>query len=309
MPPPKADSKRTTSIVVQPVGGLCNRLRVVASAYILSKKIEADLKLLWIPDKACNCLFGDLFEPPISFEVATIRSPKLFGLIAKRPFSLLSPLLEPALYGAHGRTLTIDNGALAERNFLIEAEEVSDYETVIFKSCFSDFAPSSATPDHYANQASSFLRSIIPSKMVSDQLFDLPSPTIGIHIRRGDNLKSSQKSTTEEFVAKIDDCIADNSAASFLLATDDPDVEQELCIQYPNKILTFPKTSYDRSRKAAIQEALVDLLMLSKCDRILGSFWSSFSETASLFNLVTLDTIGVGPWPGPLPSILARATD
>jgi hypothetical protein len=43
-----------------------------------------------------------------------------------------------------------------------------------------------------------------------------------------------------------------------------------------------PATSYDRSTPAAIVDALIDLLLLSRCSTILGSYGSTYSVVAAL---------------------------
>ena len=51
------------TIIVQPMGGLCNRMRTIASAVKLAKKLNCKMKVLWVKDKALNAPFKSLFEP------------------------------------------------------------------------------------------------------------------------------------------------------------------------------------------------------------------------------------------------------
>lgn len=45
------------------MGGLCNRMRTIASAVKLAKKLNCKMKVLWVKYKALNAPFKSLFEP------------------------------------------------------------------------------------------------------------------------------------------------------------------------------------------------------------------------------------------------------
>jgi len=66
----------------------------------------------------------------------------------------------------------------------------------------------------------------------------------------------------------------------FFLATDSPEEEQDMKKLFGDRIITFAK-KLDRNNPEAIQDALVDLLCLSKTRKIIGSFYSSFSDIAA----------------------------
>jgi hypothetical protein len=99
-------------------------------------------------------------------------------------------------------------------------------------------------------------------------------------MRRGDNPDAYARSKDEYFCAIMESVIAAVPEVVFLLATDDPATEARMRGQFGERMLTFPKTSPGRHRQA-IQEALVDLLLLSRTAAILGNDFSSFSSTAA----------------------------
>jgi hypothetical protein len=107
---------------------------------------------------------------------------------------------------------------------------------------------------------------------------------VGVHIRRADNTKAIACSPTEEFAAVIANELALNPSTRFFIATDSPEEEEFLKRKFPGKTLSFPKSSLDRSRERAIQDAMIDLYCLSRCRKLIGSYWSSFSETAWQIN-------------------------
>ena len=49
---------------------------------------------------------------------------------------------------------------------------------------------------------------------------------------------------------------------------------------FPCRTITHPKKSLDRHESVVIQAVLVDLYCLSKCQKLRGIYWSSFSYTA-----------------------------
>ena len=67
----------------------------------------------------------------------------------------------------------------------------------------------------------------------------------------------------------------------FYLATGSPEEEISLGEVFPGKIVRHKKASYDRNDPKAIRDALIDLYCLANCRKLIGSYYSSFTETAS----------------------------
>ena len=51
------------NIVVKANGGLGNRMRVLASCIALSNRLQLQLNVVWINNKALNCSYDKLFLP------------------------------------------------------------------------------------------------------------------------------------------------------------------------------------------------------------------------------------------------------
>lgn len=75
--------------------------------------------------------------------------------------------------------------------------------------------------------------------------------------------------------------LANDPATRFFLATDSPDVEEHLEAIFPDRITIHPKKSLDRNVPEAIQDALVDLLCLAATRKLIGSYWSTFTNAAA----------------------------
>ena len=126
---------------------------------------------------------------------------------------------------------------------------------------------------------------------ISDKLrksihLDLSVPPIGIHIRRTDNKQSIQFSPTSLFLEKIKEELALNPKQKFFLATDDKEEENLIKKKYPQNILTYTKRSLDRNTPEAIEDAVIDLYILSNCKYILGCYYSSFSSIAAFWGKI-----------------------
>ena len=107
--------------------------------------------------------------------------------------------------------------------------------------------------------------------------------TIGVHIRRTDNVNALKYSPTDLFVEKIKEELYQNSDICIYLATDDPNEEKNFISEFGNKIIIYKKHSLDRNNPIAIKDAVLDLYNLSHCRKIYGSYYSSFSDTAALW--------------------------
>ena len=115
---------------------------------------------------------------------------------------------------------------------------------------------------------------------------------IGLHIRRGDNITSRDVSKSLDFERAIENELSIDVDAMFYLCTDDYREENNFKLKYGNRIMHFP-VGLNRSRPKDIQNALLDLVMLSKSNKIYGSYWSSFSEVASAYGRVELEMVGL----------------
>ena len=61
-------------IIIQPSGGLCNRMRVINSGWRLARERHDQLKVLWNCNAELNCPFESLFQPVKEFKITSIHS-------------------------------------------------------------------------------------------------------------------------------------------------------------------------------------------------------------------------------------------
>ena len=142
----------------------------------------------------------------------------------------------------------------------------------------------------YINEEREFYQ-FKPTRDIMDRVSDITGKfnknTIGIHIRRSDNIMSSRISNTKKFIEEMDDQLALNPDTMFFLATDSKSEQELLINKYPEKIMTNNKV-FSRRSSQGIKDAVIDLFCLSKTSQILGSYYSSFSEVASQLSGIPL---------------------
>jgi hypothetical protein len=114
---------------------------------------------------------------------------------------------------------------------------------------------------------------------------------IGMHIRNNDNLLDpTKKNLVTPFSAmeqKLQRTIAEGH--TILLCTDNPEIRQYLRTQYAEHIL-LPDAVIP------IFQPLYEMMLLSHTARIVGTYSSTFSYEASLFNGTDLEVFVDGQW-------------
>lgn len=255
----------------------------MASALALSRAVERSLRVYWFKTAALSCPYGKLFEPIDGVEVidaATGRLRSLFdpGAIRLRVTDRRTPY-DLYLDGNKIKELTQKGIDLAEVVGKVERCGIDSwgrfYGTAPY---FEDFKPlpklvrKAETAVDAAKEACG-----------SDDF-------VGVHIRRGDNEASAQVSPLDLFIERMDRELERAPETRFFLATDNPETERLVTGHFPGRVAARKK-NLSRTHTRGVQDAMVDLLILSKCRLILGSYWSSFSMTAADMGGATLEVV------------------
>lgn len=268
-------------VSVFPSGGLCNRMRVVNSAVALHNLSGSEVEVFWTKNHLLNCSFSKLFKPldhvkireePIKKRVLILPPHKLKG-----KDKLIAKLYKVLKY----KNIFYKNdfrGEFNKRNTERLIRVVRKKESAYIES------------DHSFMEYNNYLHPVEEVQCRVDYFsaqFNNYN-TIGLHIRRTDHKISKNKSTDEAFFKIIDKELANNSQSLFYLATDDPDLKDKLKIRYDHNIYTRD-IPLERNSEDGIIEAYVELLLLSKTTKIIGSFFSSYSETAAELGNIPLE--------------------
>jgi hypothetical protein len=149
-------------------------------------------------------------------------------------------------------------------------------------------------PDYFKEQEV-FYRSLCPVQSIQNKIDRIVCAfnenTIGVHIRRGDAWNSVHKdqfkiSDDQSFFCLIDQEIDKNPDVNFFLSTDSQETNTKFINRYGKKILYNQEKVFFNSvcmyePKYHQDDAVVDLFLLSKTSKIIGSNFSSFSSLSS----------------------------
>lgn len=251
-------------IIIQPSGGLCNRIRVINSAYELAKKRKDKLTVLWLNNNELNCPFESLFMPVKELNILNIYS----NLNIKK-------LLYQ--FGASQRfnNTDIENN---KRNGVLNEDFYNGLKKNVYISTWEHFYPS-----HDYN----FFK---PTKEIQQRIDsitkDYGSYCVGVHIRRTDHSWAIENSTTNNFADAIDKELRQNPEAVFFVATDDIKEENFLREKFPDKIISNQNKTLSRNSVEGMHDALIDLMCLAGTAKIFGSYYSSFTDIAADINKI-----------------------
>lgn len=248
-------------LIIIPIGGLCNRMRVINSFYkhIRNKKII----VLWLIQDELGIHSTELFSIPEEIKIVNIN---------------LYSKLQRFLWRWIRRCLRL----------FFKYYEQEDIERITANGHKQNF-------QNIFNKKVSVCETC--SELDSIQMCDIFEPTneikdrvkevignrkyIAYHIRRTDNVDSISVSKDELFEANIEKLYEKGNVKSAFLATDDEKFKEKLLQKYPDFLFAQNTSSLMRNNVEGMKQAYVDLLCLAGADIIYGSYWSSFSEIAS----------------------------
>lgn len=251
-------------ITIAPIGGLCNRMRAIASALSFGRRSGARVELLWYLDSSLNCDFKALFTQPEELSrVVVIDLTSLWGRWLRKVLVFSRSRGGRSLYDQGYIAKAKQSGVPLEQQLLGNKVFIETSSSFFEPLNYSDFKPVKELEDLIT--------------MMSVQLDN----AVGIHIRRSDNILSIKHSPTEKFEEIMLGMLASGYGERFFLSTDSAEVEEYMTDKFKDRLVLHPKRSCDRSVEDSIKDAVVDLYCLASCKKIVGSYWSSFSETAA----------------------------
>lgn len=263
--------------------GLCNRMRAIASALALSRAAKQPLTVYWFDTRALNCPYKRLFEPIDGVEVVGVGTGRLRAPLSPGALRLRSA----------ERRMPYDLFLSGEKIEELRAQGV-DLATAVAqaKRCgIETYGRFYGSPPYYEDlKPRQDLLSAAEETVARMAAGSGAGRVVGVHIRRGDNGASIQVSPLELFLERMWREVDQDPEARFFLATDDPDTERTVMGEFPGRV-TVRSKDFARDRAKGVKDALVDLLVLSKCSLVLGSYWSSFSQTAAEMGGGTLEIV------------------
>jgi len=273
-------SKKKKVIYIEPVGGLGNRMRVLASALETARLTNASLRCVWFSNKELNARYGELFEPipELRFVQKTWKHRYLrYSYSQSGVKRVLKSILNRLL--GFGLVLSPLDVEWHSRQHTSLDILVNRHHTVYIRSWNSFWGL-----DHIQIP----FVPITELRQYIQQTTELFSDhTIGVHIRRTDHLKSIEFSPNGLFEVAMRNELDKEPSVKFFLCTDDPEVEAHFVKQFGHSIITRPK-QLNRNSVSGIQDAVVDIYCLAATNKILGSYQSTFGKVASRIGNISI---------------------
>lgn len=271
-------------LTLVPIGGLANRLYAITSAIAFCEDHAIDLKVVWFKDWGMGADFHALFEfagnhPHVEIVDATWKD-YIYDRPRKKNFWL------PYLY----QKLAFDKRFYEKDIYnefscqdLIIAFNRFDYVYLVNYSAFYE-------QKHFQNV-------VVPNERINQYIRERQKEiefahSVGVHIRRSDNVGFIQNSPLSLFIEKMDKELIINPNTLFYVASDSLDEKQALIDRYGHRVITDMRET-SRDNKQGIEDAVIDLYSLSMTSKIYGSAYSSFSSLAARIGNIPLETLSI----------------
>jgi len=271
-------------IIIEPHGGLANRMRVIASGLWLAGILNKKIKLIWNLDNGLNCSFTELFENIENIEcIEKNITYKFIRSVENKPNYLKWIILILNILSARKYILFEDS--LVKRIRKGEQDIIalaSKNKTLYFRTC-----------EEFGSNTDA-LRLLIPTKEIQRKINTICKQfnhkTIGIHIRRTDHILAKEMSPTELFIKRIYDDLNADPHINYFLASDDKQTVNLFKEHFGDKIVTLDK-EYSRNTIQGVKDALTDMFCLANTTEIYGSYWSSFSYISARIAGIKCETL------------------
>lgn len=289
---------RPRLLVIEPMHGLGNRLRALASARALARSTGRILIVVWARDAHCLATWDALLASDELHDVYVTSVPTRWPLSARDDAAWerwdVIDYMDDSQKDSSLRARSSPNHILVRSAYALHADPVSD-------------ATWAATNDE--------LRALPPSAAVAGLVRAAEAAAgtsgvrsaVGVHVRaravKGEVAGASYgtngtlllnywraKAAPEAFVAEMR-CGSENAnAVSYVVAADSEPARQMLRNACPSA--TVLRGCDDRTEQCVLQ-AYAELLLLARTKQLLASPWSSFSEVASRIGGIRMRVAGV----------------
>lgn len=261
-------------LIIEPCAGLANRILALGTAYQLAKQYNHSIKLLWDVDNTVGVRVQSLFCLPPDIKVVTLTKAPFYD---KPLLWVKSHLLRP-IYRLKC-SIQLDCDDILEKK---QDENKLFWDGIFQNNCnvyiksYCELQPICSTEIF-----SIFQESPEVWKRGGKVLSIIDKNTIGLHIRRTDHDVAIEHSPTELFFLKAEEVLSESPEIKIFLATDDEELVWKMKERFPGRVICHDEKEFSRKNKLGMQDSVIDLLALSRCREIYGSYGSTFSKMAS----------------------------
>lgn len=272
-------------LYIEPCAGLGNRFIAMACAYYAAREINQPLTVVWKKESVLAASSEVLFRLPNDIRIVEISQ---LGLRENAFGQLKGDVVLASIRKKCGLILSCDDVAA-----LYTKGGFENIKNLLSK--FPNIYIKATNPFYDLSKIPTPLSFITPAPTVNERVIKTmgSGKYIGVHVRRTDHAESIQNSPLELFVEKMKECLDKNPDAKFYVATDDNSVLAELEKTFPEKITTLKDRYLARDHEQGIIDAYIEMLCLSRCEKILGSYNSTFSSMAAMIGNIPLEVVSI----------------
>jgi hypothetical protein len=272
-------------IYIEPCAGLGNRFIGIACAYYAAKELHSPLTVVWKRESVMGTRASSLIRLPSDIPVIEINQ---CGYRKGKLDHLKGTVILSALHNKCGLSLSCDDITALYNHGGFENVKalISRQENVYIKA---------TNPFYDLSTVDNPLGFIRPAPAITEKVVatigSKASSCIGVHVRRTDHLEAIANSPLELFEKRMTEFINADPQTKFYVATDDNSVLNELSAKFPDRIVTLADKCLSRDSEQGIIDAYTEMLCLSRCQRIIGSFNSTFSSMAAAIGNIPLEVM------------------
>jgi hypothetical protein len=262
-------------------GGLGNRLKPMGSCSLIAKQSNRELGIYWPSTMRCMGKFKNLFSNPIQ-EIDIEQLDPSEVTIYSDPSYIVHDANLNNLFGLVNLYNKIGCSPIEQ----IENIDTSKKYVIVYNNTI--------LPKY--EDISNFIKSLNPIQELNNliknfiEINQINKSVFGIHARSTDFTNSS----IEPYKQFVDSLLVNVSNAKVLFCSDDPEWEAQMYYQYPNNIIIREKkdnvkkfdtnngwTNNAHTSEVAVQEAIVDMYLLSKTNFMVYNKDSTFAHLVS----------------------------
>jgi hypothetical protein len=263
-------------LILIPRGGMCNRLRALASARRLKARADCRCTLIWEWGE-----FEHFFAPLPDVEV--VNRSKIGRLERNLRLTLDVLLRRPARYHKYQPTRW-------DRLLQRDASRSVDLRQPVVELHSGAIFGGHDEPRLYFPDIRDWLPGLSPrlEEQVEEFRRRHLRGAVGFHIRRTDHQLSTRSSPDALFFARAAELIA--AGRRIFLATDNTATERQMRARFGDSLVVYPKQTALAERwprpfhPLAADEDLIDLFLLARCEFIVGCYGSSYTDFAIALN-------------------------
>ena len=277
-------------MIIEPFGGLGNRLRGIDYALTLKEQLNIDaMEFFWFDDRNCGCRMEDLLKTDFSyknypFPKQSIRENLDQKNVLGAAVSGFNNFRNRSIHKKYENVFIDDSAYYFKTEEMLEAiEKHLDRGLVYFRVCNNPLK----TRDY------SWLAFSKEVHALADQVRRKYPDYISVHIRRTDHKLCIFESPTYVFFDFMQGILEKKPDQMIYLASDDEEVLQMAQAQFGANLVPHIEGELDRTTKKGIQTAAAEFLILAGSKKIYGSSSSSFSIEPSLYGKVPLEMLTV----------------